>query len=296
MRKLPFCRREWRADRDGDQQQASTLPLVAVLRLAGVLDQHDRDAGSGREQSRQPRPTPHPGKRERLRRWPDEAGSCRRCRQHLIGVGSAQGAIELARAPEEAQTEVKGELDAQRRRGHVEQVPTNPVRVQGCELREAPHEQDHVDPDERRREAAAPGAQRNEEQDGELPDARDRFVASVNRISPAAARLAAQAEKRCRAGRPLVASRWSLLDDFDTDGRRFVVAVENSPPTRPPRTDLSEREHQVMTQAHLGHTDKPEPAPKFASIGKTSPKRRLMPTRCTGTASRWTSVPSSFGV
>ncbi|MBX3206189.1 MAG: helix-turn-helix transcriptional regulator [Labilithrix sp.] len=56
--------------------------------------------------------------------------------------------------------------------------------------------------------------------------------------------------------RPLVVSRWSLLDDFDSDGRRFVVAVENASPTRPPRTDLSEREHQVMTQAHLGHTDK----------------------------------------
>ncbi len=56
--------------------------------------------------------------------------------------------------------------------------------------------------------------------------------------------------------RPLVDSRWSLLDDFDTDGRRFVVAVENGPPTRPPRRDLSEREHQVLTQAHLGHSDK----------------------------------------
>jgi DNA-binding CsgD family transcriptional regulator len=59
-----------------------------------------------------------------------------------------------------------------------------------------------------------------------------------------------------RQWRPLVVSRWALLDDFDTDGRRFVVAVENSPPTRPPRRDLSEREHQVMTQAHLGHSDK----------------------------------------
>lgn len=56
--------------------------------------------------------------------------------------------------------------------------------------------------------------------------------------------------------RPLVVSRWSLLDDFDSDGRRFVVAVENAPPTLPPRKDLSEREHQVMTQSHLGHSDK----------------------------------------
>jgi DNA-binding CsgD family transcriptional regulator len=55
---------------------------------------------------------------------------------------------------------------------------------------------------------------------------------------------------------PLVQSRWSLLDDFDSDGRRFVVAVDNRPPTRAPRADFSEREHQVMTQAHLGHSNK----------------------------------------
>lgn len=63
-------------------------------------------------------------------------------------------------------------------------------------------------------------------------------------------------EAATRKWRPLVASRWSLLDDFDTDGRRFVVAVENAPPTRVRRRDLSERELQVMTQAHLGHSDK----------------------------------------
>jgi len=66
----------------------------------------------------------------------------------------------------------------------------------------------------------------------------------------------ADVEETTQRWRPLVGSRWSLLDDFDTDGRRFVLAVENAPPTRPPRKDLSEREHQIMTQAHLGHTDK----------------------------------------
>ncbi|MBX3230634.1 MAG: helix-turn-helix transcriptional regulator [Labilithrix sp.] len=59
-----------------------------------------------------------------------------------------------------------------------------------------------------------------------------------------------------RRWRPLVLSRWSLLDDFDSDGRRFVVAVANPPPTRPPRNDLSEREHQVLTQAHMGRSTK----------------------------------------
>lgn len=59
-----------------------------------------------------------------------------------------------------------------------------------------------------------------------------------------------------RKWRALVQARWSLLDDFDSDGRRFVVAVENAPPTLAPRRRLSQRELQVMTQAHLGHTDK----------------------------------------
>ncbi|MBX3263068.1 MAG: helix-turn-helix transcriptional regulator [Labilithrix sp.] len=69
-------------------------------------------------------------------------------------------------------------------------------------------------------------------------------------------KMRADVELATRRWRPLVGSRWSLLDEFDTDGHRFIVAVENAPPTRSPRKDLSEREHQVMTQAHLGHTDK----------------------------------------
>ncbi|MBX3230636.1 MAG: hypothetical protein KIT84_00350 [Labilithrix sp.] len=63
-------------------------------------------------------------------------------------------------------------------------------------------------------------------------------------------------DRATRAWRPLVLSRWSVLDEFDSDGRRVFVAVENRPPTRAPRRDLSEREHQIMTQAHLGHTNK----------------------------------------
>lgn len=59
-----------------------------------------------------------------------------------------------------------------------------------------------------------------------------------------------------RRWRPLVGSRWTLIDEFDSDGRRFVIAAENAPPTRADRRDLSEREHQVLTQAHLGHSVK----------------------------------------
>jgi len=55
---------------------------------------------------------------------------------------------------------------------------------------------------------------------------------------------------------PLVGSSWSLLDELEANGRRFVIVVESAPPTRPRRRDLSAREHQVLTQAQLGHSDK----------------------------------------
>ena len=63
-------------------------------------------------------------------------------------------------------------------------------------------------------------------------------------------------ERTTRGWRPLVESTWTLLDEFDRDGRRFIVAVDNRPPTSAPRGALSEREHQVLTHAVLGHTNK----------------------------------------
>ena len=59
-----------------------------------------------------------------------------------------------------------------------------------------------------------------------------------------------------RRWQPLVGSRWSVLDEFEANGRRFVFAIESAPPTRPRRRDLSAREYQVLTQARLGHSDK----------------------------------------
>ena len=53
----------------------------------------------------------------------------------------------------------------------------------------------------------------------------------------------------------LVRGRWSMVDWFDTDGRRFVLAIPNSPEVTDPR-GLSERESQVVTYAVLGHANK----------------------------------------
>ncbi len=53
----------------------------------------------------------------------------------------------------------------------------------------------------------------------------------------------------------LVRGRWSLVDWFDTDGRRFVLAIPNQPHVTDPR-GLTERENQVVTYAVLGHSNK----------------------------------------
>ncbi len=46
-----------------------------------------------------------------------------------------------------------------------------------------------------------------------------------------------------------------MVDWFDTDGRRFVLALPNSPHIADPR-GLSERESQVVDYVALGQTNK----------------------------------------
>ncbi len=86
-------------------------------------------------------------------------------------------------------------------------------------------------------------------------DARDELRDATLAFEQARTRRA-EDDTGTRRWRPLVESRWSLLDEFDTDGRRFVVAVENQPKTPDAPRDLSEREVQVLTHAALGHTNK----------------------------------------
>ncbi|MFO0547708.1 MAG: helix-turn-helix transcriptional regulator [Polyangiaceae bacterium] len=52
----------------------------------------------------------------------------------------------------------------------------------------------------------------------------------------------------------LLAGRWSLVDSFDTDGRRYWVAHENEPVVAEDRR-LTRRERQVVTMLAAGHSD-----------------------------------------
>jgi DNA-binding CsgD family transcriptional regulator len=53
----------------------------------------------------------------------------------------------------------------------------------------------------------------------------------------------------------LVSGRWSLLDRFDADGRRYLIARRNDPALPSPRP-LSRRERQVLAYAALGRSNK----------------------------------------
>jgi len=53
----------------------------------------------------------------------------------------------------------------------------------------------------------------------------------------------------------LVAGRWSLVDQEDRDGRRYVLAYRNAPEAGDQHA-LTERERQVLAYAALGHSNK----------------------------------------
>jgi DNA-binding CsgD family transcriptional regulator len=65
----------------------------------------------------------------------------------------------------------------------------------------------------------------------------------------------AERERVLELWRTLHERRWTLVDVFDTDGRRFLVARENAPAT-PPHAKLTQRERQVTALLGLGLSNK----------------------------------------
>jgi len=53
----------------------------------------------------------------------------------------------------------------------------------------------------------------------------------------------------------LVDGRWSLVDHFESDGKRFLLAMPNESPTRDPRA-LSPSERTVLHYVAMGHSNK----------------------------------------
>ncbi|HEY3798798.1 MAG TPA: helix-turn-helix transcriptional regulator [Caulobacteraceae bacterium] len=86
--------------------------------------------------------------------------------------------------------------------------------------------------------------------------ARDRLRDAVLLIDKARSAAGRQdSDAALAAWEGLVSGRWSLVDRFDSDQRRFVVAVRNDPRFPDPR-GLSLRERQVAEFAGLGRSAK----------------------------------------
>ncbi len=83
-------------------------------------------------------------------------------------------------------------------------------------------------------------------------DARAALCRAVLRVDRARTRKGrAKPGAALEMWRGLVHGRWSLIEQFDTDGRRFFVARRNAP-GRGPSSQLTHRERQVVALAGLG--------------------------------------------
>lgn len=70
-----------------------------------------------------------------------------------------------------------------------------------------------------------------------------------------AAEPCADVDRVFEGWRGLVAGRWTLVDHFDSDGRRFYIARKNDP-AAPRHAALTGRQRQVLGFAALGHPNK----------------------------------------
>jgi DNA-binding NarL/FixJ family response regulator len=88
--------------------------------------------------------------------------------------------------------------------------------------------------------------------DGRDRDMRERLTHAVrvmDRTRCANRRL--QTDEALAAWEALVAGRWSLVEHFDSDDRRFIIAVRNDPQHPDPR-GLTQRERQVAEYVGMG--------------------------------------------
>ncbi len=89
-----------------------------------------------------------------------------------------------------------------------------------------------------------------------LREARDALGGAARRLERIRGPLRRRdPEKAARQWRALIEGHWSLIDHFDSDGRRFLLAQANAPALAPLAV-LSERERQVVALVAIGHANK----------------------------------------
>ncbi|MCA1957046.1 MAG: LuxR C-terminal-related transcriptional regulator [Nitrospira sp.] len=93
-------------------------------------------------------------------------------------------------------------------------------------------------------------------EDAERPSARAALREAVRRLDQLrTSRARSDPDQALASWEGLVQGRWSLVDHFDSDGRRFVLAVKNDPRFPDPR-GLTLRERQISEFIGQGHSCK----------------------------------------
>ena len=92
--------------------------------------------------------------------------------------------------------------------------------------------------------------------DARLADARESLRRAARALDRARGKLRREnAERAISDWKVLVDNRWSLLDHFERDGKRYLLACGNAP-AAPPGDLLTPRERQIVLLAARGHSNK----------------------------------------
>jgi len=90
----------------------------------------------------------------------------------------------------------------------------------------------------------------------ELTSAREALRTATAAMEKARTKLGRDDPERAMdAWKGLVAARWSLVEHFEHDGKRYILACRNDPDVAGP-SSLSRREQQILGYAVLGHETK----------------------------------------
>jgi DNA-binding CsgD family transcriptional regulator len=99
------------------------------------------------------------------------------------------------------------------------------------------------------------GSMVHAQKDAQSPDNRELLRRAAKAIDRARSKARSNEGEALDLWQGLVAGRWSLVEQFDSDGRRFMVARRNDPQVKDPR-GLNLRERQVLAYIAMGHPAK----------------------------------------
>ena len=91
--------------------------------------------------------------------------------------------------------------------------------------------------------------------DGEARGGVEELVEAARDVDHARSTRSGRGEDALRVWQGLIQGRWSLVDQFDTDGKRFLLAHRNPEDVHDPR-GLSPMESRVVGLAVRGYADK----------------------------------------